>query len=76
MEYKEKISRCNRSVKQLLRASALLEATSYDMSFETENQDEIYEESKKLKQIADKVHALVSDYDRIREQNKNHLLRP
>lgn len=76
MEYKEKISRCNRSVKQLLRAAALLEATSYDMSFECESQDEIYEESKRLKGIADKVHALVGDYSRIREQQKNHLLRP
>jgi hypothetical protein len=75
MEHKEKISRCNRSVKQILRAAAVIEATSYDMSFEIEQQDELYEMSKKIKLIADKVHALVGDYERMREASKNYLPR-
>ena len=75
MEHKEKISRCNRSVKQILRAAAIIEATSYDMSFEIEQQDELYEMSKKIKLMADKVHALIGDYERMREASKNYLPR-
>lgn len=75
MENKEKISRCNRSVKQLLRAAAVIEATSYDMSFEIDQQDELYEMCKKVKLMAEKVHALVGDYERVREASKNYMPR-